>query len=328
MRTTTRTAVCALAWLTATSFLPGPTGTARSGSSATEWTPFPLRAVSATAPAPVVRVSPRIPRATILPARSSPEGLLPAHRIVTYYGNPRSSRMGILGALPAREMLARLRDQAAEYERADPATPVLRALHLVTVVAQSDPGPHGLYRARMPDTLVEQVASWAEPDSLLLFLDIQPGRSSVVTEVRAYLEFLKRPRVHLALDPEFTMGPGQVPGREIGSIDAEDVNRVVGILAELVDEYDLPPKVLVVHRFTERMLVGRERVRLDPRVQIVVNMDGFGAPTLKRDSYRAFVASQPVEFTGFKLFYHQDVPLMSVRDVLALRPVPLFIVYQ
>jgi hypothetical protein len=236
--------------------------------------------------------------------------------------------MGVLGALPPREMIARLREQAAEYERLDPATPVLPALHLVAVVAQSDPGAHALYRARMPDSLVERVASWAEPDSLLLFLDIQPGRSPAVAEVRAYLEFLKRPHVHLALDPEFAMGPGEVPGREIGSIDADDVNRVIEILADLVDAHGLPPKILVVHRFTEHMLTGRERIRLDTRVQVVINMDGFGAPALKRHSYRAFVASQPVEFTGFKLFYQQDVPLMSAADVLALKPVPLFVVYQ
>jgi hypothetical protein len=236
--------------------------------------------------------------------------------------------MGILGALPPEQMLERLREQAAEWERADPGVPVLAALHLVTVVAQPAPGRHGLYRSRMPDSLVEEVASWAEPDSMLLFLDIQPGRSSVVEEVQAYRKFLERPRVHLALDPEFTMGPDQVPGREIGSVDAQDVNRVIALLAEIVEAKGLPPKILVVHRFTEGMLVGRERIELDPRVQVVIDMDGFGAPHLKRDSYRSFVASQPVEFTGFKLFYRQDDPLMSPADVLALRPVPHFIVYQ
>jgi len=255
-------------------------------------------------------------------------GLLPAHRIVTYYGNPRSARMGILGALPPDDMLARLRDQADEYAHADPSTPVLLGLHLVTVVAQKDPGPHGLYRARMPFTLVEEVASWAEPDSLLLFLDIQPGRSSVVAEVEAYREILKRPRVHLALDPEFAMAPGQVPGREIGSLDASEVNRVVELLAELVETHGLPPKILVIHRFTERMIRGHDRIRLDPRVQVVINMDGFGPPRLKRDSFRAYVATQPVQFTGFKLFYKQDVPLMRAADVLELDPVPLFVVYQ
>jgi hypothetical protein len=284
-----------------------------------------------TRPAPIWLLALGFVGAGVFAAPTRPgsvEGLLPAYRIVTYYGNPRASRMGVLGELPPGEMLARLRAQAAEYERADPEVPVLPALHLVTVVAQPTPGRHGLYRSRMPDSLVEQVASWAEPDSMLLFLDIQPGRSPVVTEVQAYLEFLKRPRVHLALDPEFTMGPGQVPGREIGSLDAEDVNRVIELLAQVVEDNGLPPKILVIHRFTERMLVGRERIRLDPRVQVVIDMDGFGAPQLKRDSYRAFVASQPVEFTGFKLFYRQDVPLMTPADVLALRPVPHFIVYQ
>jgi hypothetical protein len=261
-------------------------------------------------------------------ATSSQLALLPTHRIVTFYGNPRSARMGILGALPPDSMLGRLRAQADEYRKADPGTPVLPGLHLVTVVAQQHPGSDGLYRARMPRTLVEEVFSWTQPDSLLLFLDIQPGRSDPAVEVRAYLDFLRRPRVHLALDPEFVMASDQVPGRVIGGIDAEDINRVVDMLAELVETHDLPPKVLVIHRFTERMLRGRERLRLDPRVQIVIDMDGFGPPRLKRDSYRAFVASQPVQFTGFKLFYRQDSPLMSAADVLALRPTPLFIVYQ
>lgn len=267
--------------------------------------------------------------AALTPGSPRPsEGLLPRYRILTYYGNPRSAGMGILGALPPQEMIARLRSQAAEYERADPTVPVLAGLHLVTVVAQPTPGRHDLYRTRMPDSLVEEVASWTEPDSMLLFLDIQPGRSSVVEEVRAYRKFLERPRVHLALDPEFTMREGEVPGREIGSLDAEDVNRVIELLAEVVESEGLPPKILVIHRFTERMLVGRERIRLDPRVQVVIDMDGFGAPHLKRDSYAAFVAAQPVQFTGFKLFYRQDVPLMSPAQVLALRPVPHFIVYQ
>jgi hypothetical protein len=256
------------------------------------------------------------------------QALLPSHRIVTFYGNPRSARMGVLGASAPDEMLEKLHEQSKAWERADPSTPVLGALHLVTVVAQPHPGTDGLYRARMPAALVEEVASWAEPDSLLLFLDIQPGRSDVAREVSAYLEFLARPRVHLALDPEFAVAPGEVPGRVIGGLDADDVNRVVEMLAELVQKHDLPPKILVIHRFTERMLRGSDRIRLDPRVQIVIDMDGFGPPHLKRDSYRAYVASRPVQFTGFKLFYQQDVPLMSPADVLALRPVPLFIVYQ
>lgn len=257
-----------------------------------------------------------------------PAGLLPEHRIVSFYGNPRSARMGILGQLPRDSLLRRLREQAAAYAAADTATPVIPALHLVTVVAQKSPGAQKLYRARMPVELVEQVASWVEPDSMLLFLDIQPGASDMLTEARNYLPFLARPGVHLALDPEFAMAVGEVPGTRIGSIDADDVNEVIDLLADLVETRSLPPKILIVHRFTERMLTGAERIRPDPRVQVVITMDGFGPPALKEDSYRCIVGQRPVQFTGFKLFYRQDVPLMGPARVLTLRPAPHVIIYQ
>jgi hypothetical protein len=236
--------------------------------------------------------------------------------------------MGILGALRPQEMLLRVKQRAEEYARADPLTPVLPALDLVAVVAGRDPGPDGMYRQRMSFPLVQEVHSWTEPDSLLLFLDIQAGRSPVVSEVLHYIEFLKEPRVHLALDPEWAMGPDLIPAEETGSLDAEDVNRVIDILSDLVREEHLPPKILVVHRFTEGMLRGYDRIRPNPAVQVVINMDGFGPPQLKTHSYREFVASQLVQFTGFKLFYELDRPLMDPQSVLALTPPPLLIVYQ
>jgi hypothetical protein len=65
---------------------------------------------------------------------------------------------------------------------------------------------------------------------------------------------------------------------------------------------------------------------------VVINMDGWGPPHLKRDSYQAYVHSEPVEFTGFKLFYKNDTkrghPLMSPADVLKLSPRPVYIQYQ
>jgi hypothetical protein len=115
---------------------------------------------------------------------------------------------------------------------------------------------------------------------------------------------------------------------QTGTLDAADVNAVIELLADLVETQALPPKILIVHRFTQQMLTNHERIRLDPRVQVVINMDGFGSPRLKRDSYRSFVATQPVQFTGFKLFYQLDTPLMSPSDVLALEPVPIVVIYQ
>jgi hypothetical protein len=257
-----------------------------------------------------------------------PHALLPRHRIVGFYGNPLSARMGILGALPPAAMLKRLSEQAAAYARADTTHPVLPALHLVAVVAQRAPGKDRMHRARMPDTLVERVAGWAESRGWLLFLDVQVGRSSVRTEVQRLLPFLRRPYVHLAIDPEFAMAGNQVPGKVIGSLDAADVNDAVELLAGVVAEDSIPAKVLVVHRFTTRMLSGVNRIRRDARVQVVIDMDGFGWPALKLDSYRYCVAREPVQYAGFKLFYQQDRPLMSVTDVLALKPAPLFVLYQ
>ena len=261
-----------------------------------------------------------------------PGALLPSRRIVAYYGNPLSKKMGILGELPPNEMLARLDREVAAWNKADPSTPVQPALHLIVVVAQGAPGRDGMYRLRMPDTLIEKVYSWARTRNAILFLDIQVGKSTVQAEVPRLESFLKRPNVHLGLDPEFSMKFGDPPGKKIGTMNSSDVNWAVGYLSNLVKANNLPPKVLVVHRFTRKMLTGAKDIRLDPRVQIVINMDGWGAPWLKFDSYRDYVQAEPVEFTGFKLFYHNDTkkgePLLTPGELLRVTPKPLYIQYQ
>lgn len=261
-----------------------------------------------------------------------PGSILPGKRIVAYYGNPLSKRMGILGELPPREMLARLDKEVAAWNRADPARPVQPALHLIVVVAQGAPGRDGKYRLRMADTLVETVASWAAQRNAILFLDIQVGKATVQEEIPRLEQFLKRPNVHLGVDPEFSMKHGEKPGTKIGTMSSEDVNFAIGYLAKLVTANNLPPKVLVVHRFTRNMLTGSKNIRLDPKVQVVLNMDGWGNPWLKFDSYRDYVAAEPIQFTGFKLFYHNDTkkgePLLTPGEVLRLTPAPLYIQYQ
>ncbi len=261
-----------------------------------------------------------------------PGSILPARRIVAYYGNPLSKRMGILGELPPDKMLARLDKEIAAWSRADPSTPVQPALHLIAVVAQGSPGRDGKYRLRMTDSLVERVASWAATRNALLFLDVQVGLSTVQAELPRLIPFLKRPNVHLGVDPEFSMKSGDKPGSKIGTLTAADVNYAIGLLSDVVTQNNLPPKILVVHRFTRNMLTGSKKIRLDPRVQVVIDMDGWGQPWLKYDSYRAYVESEPVQFTGFKLFYHNDTkkgdPLLTPSEVLLLNPKPHYIQYQ
>ena len=264
-----------------------------------------------------------------------PGAILPERRIVAFYGNPLSKKMGVLGEYPVDEMLTRLDQEVQKWREADPSTPVQPALHLIAVVAQGYPGRDGMYRLRMPDTLIERVYQWAQRKHALLFLDIQVGHSTLQAEIPRLLHFLERPDVHLGIDPEFSMHydkEGLKPGTKIGTMMASDVNYAVRTLADLSASKQLPPKILVVHRFTKRMVPNPREIRLDPHVQVVMDMDGWGPPWLKFDSYRDYEVSDPVQFTGFKLFFHNDQksgePLITPRELLHLIPRPLYIQYQ
>ena len=261
-----------------------------------------------------------------------PGSVLPAKRIIAYYGNPFSKRMGVLGEYPKPDMLAMLDREVAAWTKADPSTPVQPALHLITTVAQGDAGKDGKYRMRHGDALTEKVYGWAKERNALLFLDVQVGLSTIQEELPRLEPWLSRPDVHFGMDPEFAMKNGTKPGKKIGSYDAADVNWAIDYLAKLVTDKKLPPKILVVHRFTKPMLTNATKIKRDPRVQVVMHMDGWGPPSLKRDSYAAYVYAEPVQFAGFKLFYKNDrrsgSTMMTPRDLLALTPKPLYIQYQ
>ena len=76
------------------------------------------------------------------------------------------------------------------------------------------------------------------------------------------------------------------------------------------------------------MLTDHEKIKTDPRVQVVVVMDGFGPPEVKRGSWERVIQGHNFQHTGCKLFYPQDKPLMSPEDVVKLDPSPLVIIYQ
>ncbi|HEY0581559.1 MAG TPA: hypothetical protein VGE94_05205, partial [Chloroflexota bacterium] len=269
---------------------------------------------------------PPLPTPTAVPDPRRP--LLPEHRIVAYYGNPLSKQMGILGELGPAEMLKKLEQQAALYQAADRTRTVIPALDLVTPAAQGEPGEDGTYRARMKPEVIEQVAGWAESAHTLLILDVQIGRSTVAEEVNVLLPYLRRPYVHLALDPEFAMLPGKVPGQVVGTMDASAINGAIQTLADLVRRENLPPKVLIVHRFTDDMITNAAEIRPDPNVQVIITMDGFGGPELKLAQYHEYVYKQRVQFAGIKLFYHHDEPLLSPSAVVDLDPFPDLVIYQ
>ena len=215
--------------------------------------------------------------------------LLPCSRIVAYYGNPSSRQMGALGEFPRDEMLRRLQGEVRRWAQADPSTPVIPALHLIAVVAQGAPGPSGHYRAQMRDQAVDSIYQMARSINAIMLIDVQVGTDDVRNIMPRFETFLKRPDVHFAVDPEFYMRGGIVPGRRIGTMYAADINWVTDQLARIVRENNLPPKVLVIHRFTRNMVPDAENIRLRPEVELVMDMDGWGAPWLKYDSYRDYI---------------------------------------
>jgi len=260
-----------------------------------------------------------------------PGSILPAKRVLAYYGNPLSTRMGILGEFETSVMLAKLEADAAEWTRLDPAHPVQPALHLIAMVANPDPGPSGKYRTRMDSALIEKVYGWAKSKNALLFVDLQIGQSTLQQELPWIEKFLMRPDVHLGIDPEFSMkSSGGIPGRRIGTYDAADINYAITFLANLVDKHKLPPKMLVVHRFTPKGVTNARNIKLDPKVQVVMHMDGFGAPWLKRDTYYRDIKREPVQFTGWKQFskLKNDKPPTTREAILRLWPTPLYIQLQ
>lgn len=259
--------------------------------------------------------------------------VLPFNRIVAFYGNLYSKRMGILGELPKNEMLKKLKGEVANWQSADSSIPVIPALHYVAVTAQGMPGKDGKHRMRMPSSQIDTIINWATGINALVFLDIQVGHSSVKEEVPALEKYLQLPQVHLGIDPEFSMKTGHAPGKKIGTFDASDVNTAIDDLAAMVKKYNLPPKILVVHRFTQGMLTNYQQIKKVPEVQIVIDMDGWGDKILKRSTYLHYIYREPVEFTGFKLFYKNDTKkgsnqLYTPQELLKFIPKPIYIQYQ
>lgn len=260
--------------------------------------------------------------------------VLPFNRVVAYYGNLYSTRMGALGEFPKSEMLRRLQEDVKKWNAADSVMPAIPALHYIAITAQSAPGKGGKYRLRMPFSQIDTVVNWAKEINALVFIDIQVGLSTLQQEMPEFEKYLAMPNVHFGIDPEFSMKTGARPGSVIGTFDAADINYATEYLAGIVNKYNIPPKILVVHRFTGPMVTNYQNIKLRPEVQIVMDMDGWGIPAKKVNTYRQFIYPQPVQFTGFKIFYNNDTKrsgaekVMEPADVMKLVPKPVYIQYQ
>ena len=263
-----------------------------------------------------------------MPSRSGQSGsVLEKNLLVTWYGNPWSKRMGILGRLEGNALAEGLKRQAAGYAAATRKA-VLPAYELVAIVAQPLPGRDGRYRRRESRYVIDRMLRAARAAGFKLILDVQTGRSTVLDELSYLAPYLQEPDVYLALDPEFSMGTDGVPGKRIGVMRADEVNDAIGVLEYLQARHQLPPKVLIVHQFTTGMLPDKDRIWTSAAVDIVLAADGFGSPALKRHTYATVLRQRSLAFSGFKLFYIQDSDLLQPSQVLELTPPPAVIIYQ
>ena len=251
--------------------------------------------------------------------------ILPERRVVAFYGAPQSRELGVLGIGTPDAAAERLARQARAFARQ--RRPVLPALELIAVIANADAGEDGMYRSRQPDAVIERYLRAARRHEMLLLLDLQPGRSDFFTEATRLERWLREPDVGLALDPEWRVTAPEVPGQVIGRVDAREVNAVSAWLAELVVRAGLPQKLFLVHQFSDDMVDDTQLKRRE-ELAMVLNADGFGTRSVKVSKYKAFTRAARSFHQGLKLFYEEDVGLMTPPQVLRLRPAPDVVVYE
>jgi hypothetical protein len=255
--------------------------------------------------------------------------IFPRHRVVGYYGAPQDPELGVLGIGTPRQVARKLIGTARGYERR--RRPVLPAFELIATLAHAAPGDDGFHRQRQEDAVIRRYLQAVRRIKGLLILDVQPGRADFVEEVKALEPYLLQPDVSLALDSEWSVPEGVVPGQQIGSTDAVTVNRISTYLARLVRRRNLPQKLLIVHQFTEGMVENDRELIRRPEVATILNADGFGTRELKTAVFERLTSgpdARAYQHIGLKLFFEEDTGLMEPSSVLRLRPQPDVVVYE
>jgi len=270
------------------------------------------------------------PKPTPTPPPELPGGgrrIFPDYRVVGFYGNPAADELGVLGIGSTDAMVKKLRKQAKPYARK--TRPVLPAMELITTIADADAGPSGKYRTRMPNKLISRYYKAARKADAILLLDVQPGQSDFFEETVRLKKWLSKPDVGLALDPEWRMRNGEKPGDVIGSVTARELNATTAWLDMLIEEKNLPQKLVVIHQFTLDMIRDRPKLKTRKNLAITLNADGFGSQEQKLEKYDAFTKGAAKRFSnGYKLFYKEDTDLMTPAEVMRMKPRPDFVVYE
>jgi len=278
--------------------------------------------VNTPVPSPTATAAPPLPSPTPAPS------IFKTSQVIAFYGSPVSSMLGVLGRFPPDQLVKWLKGEAGIYDQINGDRGAVPALDLIYSQAQSEPTDNGLYVSYLPDNVVQSYITLAEQNDLQVILDLQVGRGDVADEVRKIERFLVNPRVHVAIDPEYAVGPYGVPVETPGTISGDEINTVQAYLEGLVERFNLPPKLLVIHQFMDQTIVNGGATRRYDRVDLVLNMDAYGAAQDKADKYHLFARRSYAEHRSFNVFLHLDDPVASEADVMKLTPQPDMVIYQ
>jgi hypothetical protein len=262
------------------------------------------------------------------PTPAPAASLFEKNQLIVYYGTPLAPGLGVLGTMPPQEMAQRLKEHSRLYDDLNGDRAAVPTLDLIYGVVQSEPTGNGLYLSYLSDERVNEYIRLAEEHDLQIILDLQIGRSTVAAEIEKIERFLLHPRVHVAIDPEYAVGPNGYPIHTPGVISGHDINGAQLYLQELTEKHNLPPKMLVVHQFMDGTIIEGEVTANLPNVDVVLNMDAFGDYPEKVKKYRHYMARPYAERRSFNIFLKQDRPVGSEQDVLALDPMPDMVMYQ
>jgi hypothetical protein len=281
---------------------------------------------SAEPSAPPATTAPPPPTAPEKPTQLPLGGtkIFPAYRVVAYYGTAGSGTLGVLGEGTPDQQLPKLRKAAAGFAGGRKVQP---AYELIASVAQASAGKDGDYSQMIAMSKIQTYVDQARRNKVLVILDLQPGRGNFLPQAKQLEKFLIQPHVGLALDPEWRMPPGKVPGKTIGTVSSAEVNSVSAYVSGLVTKHNLPEKLFVLHQFRTSMLPDVHKITKRPGLALVQHVDGFGTRSEKDATWNRL--KRPQQFhLGYKLFYDEDVKRYGAADLLKFKPQPDLVSFQ
>jgi hypothetical protein len=255
--------------------------------------------------------------------------IFPGRRLIGYCGTPGAPALGqLMGNLTNRT-----KSMKAFADKFPSDRKPLLVFELIVVVVQSYEGADKKYRRRVDDSVVDDYLKAARAAEAILLLNIQPGQSDFMTELKRFEKYLHEPDVGVALDPEWEVKAKQKPGVFYGQTTGAEVNTVAEYMAGIVKEDNLPEKALVFHQLNRFVVKDEAAMVAQPGVVLIKSVDGLGPKHAKILTYDDLMKTMaPVVHPGFKLFLDEDKRIgnhvMGPSEVMALKPQPEYVMVE